>query len=92
MRKLENTITHLHSKVISLKRKNSNLKDTVKHKKKRRKRGKALIEQFRAEEGKGVLFLLPTKIQAIRDLDAQREAQKEAKQAAKQLAKEDKQQ
>ena len=48
VRKLENTITHLNIKIALLTRENNNLKDTVKHEKKRRKRGKALVEQFRA--------------------------------------------
>jgi hypothetical protein len=85
VRKLKNTITHLSTKIALLIQENNNLKETVKHKKKRRKRDKALLEQFRAQEGKGAIFFSPGKIQAIRDLNAEREATKEAKQASKQL-------
>jgi hypothetical protein len=92
VRKLENTIYHLNSKIAILTRENKNLTYTVKHEKKRRKRGKALIPQFRALEGEGAIFFSPTKIQQARQLEAQREAKKEAEQAAKQVAKEEQQQ
>jgi hypothetical protein len=90
LRKLENTILHLQSTVAILTRENKDLKDTIKHEKKRRKRGKALTEQFRANEGEGAMFFSPAKIQQLRNLDTQRQATKEAEQAVKQLAKEDK--
>jgi hypothetical protein len=91
-RKLENTIFHLQDKVISLQKENTGLWATVNHEKKKRKRKKKLMEEFRAEEGQGVLFLSPLKIQAVRDLDARREQAKVDEQATKQLAKDQQQQ
>jgi hypothetical protein len=91
-RKLENTIFHLQDKVISLQKENTGLWATVNHEKKKRKRKKKLMEEFRAEEGQGVLFLSPSKIQAVRDLDARREQAKVDEQATKQLAKDQQQQ
>ena len=59
------------------------------HKKKRRKRGKKLIEEYRGEEGHAALFMSPSKIQAVRDLKVRREQAKVDEQASKQLAKDE---
>ena len=88
-RKLENTVLSLHSDKVFLQREVAGLKATIFHEQKRRKRGKKLIEEFRAEEGQGALFISPSKIQAIRDLEARREQAKVDEQATKQLAKDE---
>ena len=91
-RKLENTILHLQNKVTWLQRKNKDLQASANHKKKKHKRKKKVIEQFRAEEGNGAVFLSPSKIQRFRDIDDAREQARVDEQAAKQLAKEQQQQ
>jgi hypothetical protein len=88
VKKLQNTLSHLTTQNHILKAQNKGLKQAVYHEQKRRKRGKKLEEEFRAQEGGGAVFFSPQKIQALRDLDAQRQAVKEQEQANKQLAKE----
>ena len=88
-RKLENTVLSLYSDKVFLQREVAGLKATIFYEQKRRKRGKKLIEEFRAEEGQGALFISPSKIQAIRDLKARREQAKVDEQATKQLAKDE---
>jgi len=51
--------------------------DALRHEKKKRKRGKKLIKQFRAEEGSGAILFSPGKARAALDLQDQREHQKE---------------
>ena len=88
-RKLQNTVMSLQSQVTFLQNENAGLKATVFHKQKRRKRGKKLIEEFRGQEGQAALFLSPSKIQVVRDLEARREQAKLDEQASKQLTKDD---
>ena len=42
--------------------------EDLRHEKKRRKRGKKLIEQFRAEEGSGAILFSPGKVRAALEL------------------------
>ena len=51
--------------------------EALRHEKKKRKRGKKLIEQFRAEEGSGAILFSPGKVRAALDLQDQREHEKE---------------
>lgn len=51
--------------------------------KKKRKRGKALFEEIRAEDGQGATFFSPQKIQQAKDLWQQREEAKKAEQRDK---------
>ena len=90
VRQLENTIISLQNTVTLQEQKIKDLEASLKHEKKRRKRGKGLFEQLRANNGYGAMFFSPSKIQEARDLQIDREAQKEAEQAAKQFAKEQK--
>jgi hypothetical protein len=89
---LNNTLQHLSTQIAVLKAENTGLKAAIYHEKKRRKRGKKLVEEFRAQEGGGGIFFTPQKIQAMRELEAQREVAKESEQAQKQLVKEQQQQ
>ena len=61
-RRMENTILHLQDKCVFLQTENKGLKSTVFYKKKRRKRGKKLIEEYRSKEGHAALFMSPSKI------------------------------
>lgn len=49
------------------------LTEALRHEKKKRKRGKKLIEQFRAQEGTGAILFSPQKVQAALELQEQRE-------------------
>ena len=49
----------------------------LRHEKKRRKRGKKLIEQFRAEEGSGSILFSPSKVKAAVELQDRRAQEKE---------------
>ena len=51
--------------------------EALRHEKKKRKRGKKLMEQFRAEEGSGAILFSPGKVRAAFELQEQREQEKE---------------
>jgi hypothetical protein len=51
--------------------------EALRHEKKKRKRGKKLMEQFRAEEGSGAIIFSPSKVRAALELQEQREQEKE---------------
>jgi hypothetical protein len=51
--------------------------EALRHGKKKRKRGKKLMEQFRAEEGSGAIIFSPGKVRAALELQEQREQEKE---------------
>jgi hypothetical protein len=51
--------------------------EALRHEKKKRKRGKKLMEQFRAEEGSGAIIFSPGKVRAALELQEQREQEKE---------------
>ena len=51
--------------------------EALRHEKKKRKRGKKLIEQFRAEEGSGSILFSPSKVRAALELQDRREQEKE---------------
>ena len=86
---MENTIISLQTRNTFLEQEVTGYKASIFHEQKRRKRGKKLIEEFRAEEGHAALFMSPSKIQAVRDLEARREQAKVDEQASKQLAKDE---
>ena len=92
MRQLENTIISLQDIVTLQRQKIKDLEASLKHEKKRRRRGKGLFEQIREKQGFGAMWFSPQKLQEARDLLVDKEAQKEAQQAAKSLAKEQKDQ
>lgn len=51
--------------------------EALRHEKKKRKRGKKLIEQLRADEGYGAILFSPSKVRAALELQDQREQEKE---------------
>jgi len=51
--------------------------EALRHEKKKRKRGKKLMEQFRADEGSGAIIFSPGKVRAALELQEQREQEKE---------------
>lgn len=53
--------------------------EALNNEKKKRKRGKPFTEELRAEEGVGVLFFSPSKVQKARELQDAKEAAKERK-------------
>ena len=63
MNKMNKTITTLTTQNILLKAENEGLRQTIYTEKKRRKRGKGLFEELRAQDGQGGLFMLLNKVQ-----------------------------
>jgi hypothetical protein len=59
--------------------------EALRHEKKKRKRGRKLIEQFRAEEGSGAILFSPGKVRAALKLQEQREQEKEQDKEEKQI-------
>ncbi|KAF4547221.1 Hypothetical protein D9617_52g060420 [Elsinoe fawcettii] len=51
--------------------------EALRHEKKKRKRGKKLIEHFRADEGSGAILFSPSKVRAALELQDRREQEKE---------------
>jgi hypothetical protein len=47
---------------------NQKATEALRHKKKKRKRGRKLIEQFRAEEDSGAILFSPSKVRAAFEL------------------------
>lgn len=50
--------------------------EALRHEQKKRKRGRKLMEQFRAEEGSGAILFSPKKVRAALELQEQREQEK----------------
>ncbi|KAI7687865.1 hypothetical protein KC353_g20047, partial [Hortaea werneckii] len=50
--------------------------EALRHEKKQRKRGKKLMEQFRADEGSGAILFSPGKVKAAFELQERREREK----------------
>jgi hypothetical protein len=61
--------------------------EALRHEKKKRKRGKKLVEQFRAEEGSGSILFSPGKVKAALELQDRREQDKEQRAQERALAK-----
>lgn len=57
--------------------------EALRHEKKKRKRGRKLMEQFRAEEGSGAILFSPEKVRAALELQEQREQEKVQEKAEK---------
>jgi hypothetical protein len=57
--------------------------EALRHEKKKRKRGRKLMEQFRAEEGSGTILFSPKKVRAALELQEQREQEKVQEKADK---------
>jgi len=51
--------------------------EALRHEQKKRKRGKKLMEQFRAQEGSGALLFSPGKVRAAFELQEQRDQERE---------------
>lgn len=77
IKKLENTVISLHTKLAIAKAENNGLRKAVTTEKRRRKRGKGLFEDMR-EEGDGhALFFSPSKIQLAREKKEAKERKKD---------------
>ena len=83
---------HITTQYALLRASNDGLRRAITHEKKRRKRGKALFEEFRAINGNGATFFSPAKVQAARNLQQQKEADKQAEQAEKEARKQEQRQ
>lgn len=56
---------------------NQNLQDALVREKRHKTRQKKVLEQLRADEGTGTLFMSPSKVQRARDIASSREREKE---------------
>ena len=63
---------------------NQKTKEALRHEKKKMKRGKKLMEQFRAQEGSGAILFSPGKVRAALELQEHRVQEKEQEKADKQ--------
>jgi hypothetical protein len=90
--KLDNTLMSLTTQVFILNRDLKGLKLAHNQEKGRRKRGKNIFEQLRAQDGQGGLFWSPQKVKTAVKLSDDKEDAKAMVEASKQLAKEEKQQ
>lgn len=77
VKKLNNTILNLTTEIALLKSQNNGYKQALLDEKKKRKRGKGLFEEVRAQDGRGATFFSPRKIRAAKDLLTQKEQAKE---------------
>ena len=69
--KIASSIVDITTQNTLLKIENRGFKEALYHEQKRRKRGKQLFEEFRAQEGGGAIFFSPNKIQAAKELQIQ---------------------
>ena len=83
LKKLNNTILHIQTENAILKAENYSYRQALFNKKKKRRRGKQLFEELRANDGGGAQFFSPTKIQEARDLQTRREEAKVNEKSAK---------
>lgn len=88
VQKLHNTILHLTTENALLRTQNDGFKQALFDEKKKRKRGRGLFEEVRAQDGHGATFFSPKKIKAAKDLQLRREEVKEQEQRNKAAQKE----
>jgi hypothetical protein len=81
VQKLNNTILSLTTEIALLKSQNNGYKQAIfDEKKKKRKRGRGLFEEVRAQDGQGATFFSSRKIKAAKDLLTQKEHAEEQEQ------------
>ena len=83
VKRLNTTITSMTTENTILRAEVSGYRRALINEKKRRKRGKQLFEQFRAEEGTGATFFSLTKIETAKQLLLSKEQAKQAQKAQK---------
>lgn len=88
--KLSNTLLHITTENTLLKAENEGMKQALYQEKKKRKRGKHLFEELRSQDNQGATFFSPTKIQAAKDLQVQKEEDKAVEKVAKDAKAEEK--
>lgn len=71
-----------------LKAENEGLRTAVKTEKRRRKRGRPLMEEMRKDEDGGAMFFSPNKVQQARDRMAEKDKEKDEASKAKEAEKE----
>ena len=81
--KISNTVSSLATQNQLLKAENQGFKRALLNKKKKRKRGKNLFEEFRAQKGNRAIFFSSTKVDATKAIRIEKNEAKEANKAAK---------
>lgn len=84
--KLTTTFLDVTTQLALLQQENLGLHNALYQEKKKRKRNKTLVEQFRAEEGGGAVFYSPMKIDRLKQYQVTKERDKEVQKQAKELA------
>lgn len=87
--KLGDAVLVLSAKLTLVELRNKQFDATLRHERKRR-RAKVLMEEFRASEGSGALFMSPTKIHRAQELQTRRERAKAPLQRDKERRRQDK--
>ena len=87
--KLSNTILAITTENAILKAENKGFQTALNLEKKKRKRGKGLFEELRANDNNSATFFSPKKIEQALAIQARKEQEKVDQQAAKQLEKEE---
>jgi hypothetical protein len=84
---LGDTLLHLTTQIELLQIENDGLRQAIINEKKKRKRGKTLMEEFRAESESQATFFSPTKIKRAQELQKYREQEKQRATTQKQQEK-----
>jgi hypothetical protein len=84
---LEDTIIHITTRIELLQVENTGLRSTVINEQKKRRRGKGLFEELRAEGPSQATFFSPNKIKRAQELQEQREQEKQRATTQKQQEK-----
>ncbi len=82
--KMSDTVTFVSAQCSIYKHQVETLQRALYNERKKRTRGKQLIEEYRAEQGTAALIFSPTKIDRLKELQSEREERKAADKAAKQ--------
>jgi len=83
--KLKDTLLAITTENALLKVQNQGFIQALSNEKKRRKRGRALFEELRAQDGQGATFFSPIKIQQAKDLQIKKDEAKAAQQQQKEV-------
>lgn len=88
--KLGDAVLVLSAKLTLVELRNKQFDATLRHERKRRRRVRVLMEEFRASEGSGALFMSPTNIHRAQELQTRREQEKTQLQRDKERRRQDK--
>lgn len=85
IKRLSNDLHSSRAELVLERLANQKTTEALRHQKKKMKRGKKLMEQFRAQEGSGAILFSPGKVRAALELQEHRVQEKEQEKADKQM-------